>query len=426
MNLASPRRRRPPKRGTLDEKRIVNDRTALMECHELIEMVRKGEDSFRQFKEKVDSIDKLAVELSAFANSEGGCLVVGVTDRGELAGIDREEAGRLNQWIANAASSKIEPPLFVRTEILICEEKRLLIVHVPRGPHKPYAVNKMEFWVKNGADKRRATREELFRLMQSSRLLFADEIETDADLTRFDQKYFDWFCARYYKEPIEGFEIEKVRLLKNLKLMGESNLSLAGLLLFGKDPGLFYPYFSIRATYYEGTDKSVVVFRDKEEIGGKLIDQFTTAVAFVKRNLHRLQKSGDFNAPGELEIPAVAFSEAISNAIVHRDYFVHSPIFVDLFVDRLEITSPGALPNTLNEENIRYGVHIERNPTILSMLERDRDFKYSGRGSGIPRMIKSCREAGVDLHFFNDRELQVFKAKFARPEKADIAARPAP
>ncbi len=394
-----------------------------MECHELIEMVRKGEDSSRQFKEKIDSIDRLAVEMSAFANSDGGFLIVGVSDKGELTGIEREEAGRLNQWIANAAASKIEPPLFVRTEILICDDKRILVVLVPRGAHKPYAVNKMEFWVKNGADKRRATREELFRLMQSRRNLFADEIETEANADRFDWKYFDWFCDQYYEESVKQLGIANDRLLKNLKLMGESNLTLAGLLLFGKDPQLSYPFFSIRATYFEGTDKSVEVFRDKEEVGGKLIDQFKSGVAFVKRNLHRLQKSDEFNAPGELEIPEIAFSEAISNAIVHRDYFFNSPIFIDLFLDRLEITSPGPLPNTLNEESIRFGVHIERNPTVLSMLQRDREFKYSGRGSGIPRIVRSCREAGLNVDFVNDKKLQFFKVAFARPRKADIVAR---
>ena len=396
-----------------------------MECNELVQMVRKGEDSSCQLKEHISSIDKLAVEMSAFANSDGGVLVVGVSDRGAIVGIEREELGKLNQWISNAASSKIEPPISVRTEIVMCEEKRVLVVSVPRGPHKPYAVKKTEFWVKNGADKRRASREELFRLMQSSRILFADEIETDADLSHFDRKHFEWFCEQYYEAPEERFEIENERLLKNLKLMGDNRLTLAGLLLFGKSPQSFYPYFCVRATYFEGEDKSVEVFRDKEEIGGKLIDQFKSAVSFVKRNIHRIQKDDDFNAPGILEIPAVAFYEAISNAIIHRDYFFNAPIFVNLFIDRLEIESPGPLPNTLTEENIRLGVHIERNPTILSMLARDREFKYSGRGSGIPRIVRSCREADVAVEFIDDKDLQCFKTVFFRPRKADIAARPA-
>ncbi len=288
-----------------------------MECNELVQMVRKGEDSSCQLKEHISSIDKLAVEMK-----------------------------------------------------------------------------------KN-----------------------TDEIETDADLSHFDRKHFERFCEQYYEAPEERFEIENERLLKNLKLMGDNRLTLAGLLLFGKSPQ--NSYFCVRATYFEGEDKSVEVFRDKEEIGGKLIDQFKSAVSFVKRNIHRIQKDDDFNAPGILEIPAVAFYEAISNAIIHRDYFFNAPIFVNLFIDRLEIESPGPLPNTLTEENIRLGVHIERNPIILSMLARDREFKYSGRGSGIPRILRSCREADIAVEFIDDKGLQCFKTVFFRPRKADIAARPA-
>ncbi|MDM8538836.1 putative DNA binding domain-containing protein, partial [Desulfobacterales bacterium HSG17] len=376
---------------------------------------KKGEDSFYQFKEKINSIDNLAVELSAFANSDGGVLIIGVSDKGILKGINREEVGKLNQWVSNASTSKIVPPIFVRSETLLCNKKRILIIYIPRGLNKPYAVNKMEFWVKNGADKRRVTREELFRLMQASRNIFADEIETGADISNLDQNYFDQFYKQYYDDSITDLEISNEKLLTNLKLMGENNLTLAGLLLFGINPELFAPSFSIKATYFEGYDKSVDVFRDKEEIRGRLIDQYKNSIAFIKRNLHRLQNDNNFNAPGELEILESAFTEAVSNAIIHRDYFINSPIFINLFFDRLEIVSPGTLPNTLTEENIKYGVHIERNPTILSMLERDREFRYSGRGSGIPRIIKKCREKNLEVCFINEKKLQLFKVVFERP-----------
>ncbi|QTA86420.1 RNA-binding domain-containing protein [Desulfonema magnum] len=385
-----------------------------MNCNELIEIISKGEDSSHQFKEKIKSIDLLAVEISAFANSEGGILIAGVSDKGDLAGLDTEEIRKLNQWISNATSSKIDPPLFVRTEILLCEGKRILIIYTPRGLYKPYAVNKAEFWVKNGADKRRATREELFRLMQSFRNIFADELETDASMADFDYDYFERYYKNYYEEEvaISGVNVEK--LLKNLKLAGERNLTLAGLLVFGKYPEQRIPYFSIKATYFDGSDVSVEYFRDKQEIRGKLAEQFTEGVSFIKRNLHRVQKDNEFNAPGELEIPESAFAEAVSNAIIHRDYFISAPIFIHLFTERLELISPGTLPNTLTEENIRFGVHVERNPTLLSMLEKDRKFRYSGRGSGIPRIIRVCRETGVDVRFVNDISEHRFKVVFGR------------
>ena len=115
-----------------------------------------------------------------------------------------------------------------------------------------------------------------------------------------------------------------------------------------------------------------------------------------------------------LEIPEETFSEIIANAIVHRNYYIDSSIQINLFDDRLEVNSPGNLPNTINEENIKFGVHIERNPIILYFLEKDTKFRYSGKGTGIPRVIKLCEEAGIKLKLINDRQKQQFSVIFYR------------
>ena len=170
-----------------------------MDCIELSQILDNGEDTKHQFKQDFNSIDKLAAEISAFANSQGGLIIVGVSDIGEIIGINKEEISRLNQWLSNATSQKIDPPIFVSTEILKCDDKRILIINIPLGTSKPYAVNKSEFWVKNGADKRRATREELFRLMQASSLISADE-----KIKRYGQKPVTSFLPdiKYLPNPI--------------------------------------------------------------------------------------------------------------------------------------------------------------------------------------------------------------------------------
>jgi predicted HTH transcriptional regulator len=145
-----------------------------MNVQHVSERLRAGEDSSHQFKTNFTSIDHLAVEIAAFANSQGGSIWVGVDDRGEVVGLESTDVQRLNQWISNATTQKIEPPLFVSTETALWNDRVILVIAVPRGPHKPYSVNRSEFWVKNGADKRRATREELFRLMQAASQLFAE------------------------------------------------------------------------------------------------------------------------------------------------------------------------------------------------------------------------------------------------------------
>lgn len=385
-----------------------------MDCRELLEIIDQGEDYTHQFKENFSNIDKLAAEISAFANSEGGMIIIGVTDSGELKGLSKEDVGRLNQWISNATTDKIDKQIFVKTEVLTCREKRVLIIHVPRGLNKPYAVNRVDVWVKSGADKRRAPIEEVLRLAQTSGLLYADELETEAAMEDFDKDFFLKHYEHYYKEEIEKLEIPLEKLLANIRLLKGERLTLAGLLLFGRKPERRRPQFSIKATFFDGNDISMHHFKDKEDITGKLIDQFNKAAVFIKRNLRLVQKHKNFNAPGVLEIPEYAFSEIIANAIVHRNYYINAQVQIYLFDNRLEIVSPGNLPNTITEENIKFGVHIERNPTILSFLEKDPGFSYSGRGSGIPSVLKMCKQAGVEVQFLDDKQKQQFKVTFFR------------
>ncbi|MBA7616851.1 hypothetical protein ES703_24151 [subsurface metagenome] len=386
----------------------------IVDCIELLEILDGGEDTTHQFKSNFDSIDKLAVEICAFVNTDGGMIIIGVSDTGELVGLSKEEVHRLNQWISNATTNKLDKQIIVKTEVLVCERKRVLIIYVPRGSNKPYAFNRIDVWVKHGADKRRAPIEEVLRLAQTSGLLFADEAETEATITEFDENFFKERFKGIYTEELENTGIPFTNLLTNIKLLKNEHLTLAGLLLFGKRSERFRPQFIIKTTYFDGSDISVQNYIDKEEIQGKLIDQFKKGKDFVRRNLKNQQAGQGFNAPGKLEIPEEAFSEITANAIVHRNYYINAPIQIHLFNDRLEINSPGNLPNTIDEENIKFGVHMERNPTILSFLEKDIEFRYTGRGSGIPRALKLCEKEGVEINFIDDRATQQFKVIFMR------------
>ncbi len=373
--------------------------------------LKKGEDSSRQFKDNLSSIDKLAVEISAFANTNGGKIYLGVDDNGVIKGLSHDDIKHLNQWISTATSQKIEPPIFVQTEkIVLSDEKTIVIITVPKGTNKPYSVNKTEFWVKNGANKRRASREELFRLMQSSSRLYADEMEAGVEIDSFDFSYFAEFYRTVYGETLDDITISKEQLLNNLKLAKDKHLTLAGLLLFGKQVELIKPQFSIKGTCYINDDE----FWDKEDIGGKLFEQQKKGVDFILRNLRRRQTDNDFNSPGELEIPLPAVKEAVANALVHRDYFINSSIFINIFTDRVEIVSAGLLPNTLTVESIKLGIQIERNPIILSFMAKFPETGYTGRGCGISRMLRLCQEKGVPLKLINDTDRNLFKVVFYR------------
>ena len=382
-----------------------------MKDTEIKKEIAKGEDSFRQFKEKFSSIDQLTAEIVAFANSQGGHIFIGVNDEGRIFGIEQADIKRLNQWISNVTSQKIEPPLFVQTQNALIDDKLLMLIMVPQGENKPYCANKSDYWVKTGADKRRASREELFRLMQASSRLYADEMATEHDIEELDLFYFSEAYKQIFDDDVNELEIPKQQLLQNLKLAKGDKLTLAGIMLFGRQPQFARPQFSIKATCYFDENE----YRDKEDIAGKLLEQHRKGVDFVTRNLHRLPVTEGFNEPSQIEIPKKVISEAVANALAHRDYFISAPVFIDVFPDRIEITSPGVLPNTLTVENIKLGIHIERNPVILSFMARFPQTGYSGRGSGIPRMIRMCRDKNLQIEFINDVVGNRFKVVVMRP-----------
>ncbi len=379
----------------------------------LTEIISRGEDSKTQFKLRFNSIDALGAEICAMANTEGGMIVVGVSDTGEIMGV--EDVQRLNQWISNVCSQKIEPPVSVITENVIHNNMLIVIINVPLGTNKPYVVNKNDFWVKTGSDKRRASREELRRLMQASGAFYADEMPVHGTgLADIDMYLFRGFYEENYDTGIDqaGLPIEKI--MSNLMLMKKENLTLAGLLLFGKHPELLRPQYIIKAVAFAGNEIGDSKYLDSEDICGPMQAVFKNGMAFLKRNLKKKQKEQLFFSLGIMEIPEVALEEAYVNALIHRDYFISSGIRLFVFDNRVEIISPGNLPNTVTTENIKYGIQIVRNPILISFVNKLR-IPYRGIGSGIIRMIKECRKAEIPVpEFIEDKDTHLFKVIFAR------------
>ena len=388
-----------------------------MTTSELHETISRGEDSKTQLKRQFNSIDALATELAAMLNSEGGLLIVGVSDSGEICGVT--DIRQLNQWISNACSQKIEPPVSVMTENLSIGDKLVVVISVPLGTDKPYAVNKTAFWVKVGADKRRATREELRRLMQASGTLYADEMPLahtswdELDLLRFRD-----FYKQQYNQDIDQLNAFTERSLSNLKLLKSPHLTLAGLLLFGKEPQQIRPPLMVKAVAFIGNRLEGTEYLDSEDIGSTLAEQFKGTMGFLKRNLRKQQNGQNFNFPGILEIPEIALEEAVVNALVHRDYPISSSIRVFIFDNRVEIISPGKLPNTATVESIRAGIQIVRNPVLISFVPK-LGIPYRGLGSGVPRMIEECRKANLpEPKFIEDKVAETFTVVFNRPPRA--------
>ena len=384
-----------------------------MEIAELLEIIAHGEDSRHQFKANVTNETSLARELVAFSNSGGGNLFIGVSDDGTFSGLTREDMGRLNQLVSNAASQQVRPPVNPQTENIATPDGLVMRVIVPDGISKPYMDKDGVIWVKSGADKRKATsREEIQRLYQSAGLIHGDEIPVPGmTLSDLDIVYFKRFFEKTFGEPIERQEISLQDILYNMNLMKDGVLNVSGALLFAKNPNLRLPLFIVKAVAFPGNDIHETTYLDSRDITGKLSDIFHQSMSFVLGNIRHIQDDQDVNAPGRPEIPRITLEELIANALIHRDYFVSAPVRIFVFDNRVEIISPGHLPNNLTVENIKAGNSNIRNPILASYATKI--LPYRGLGSGITRALK----AYPYIDFKDDHDGNLFKVTVWRKQE---------
>ena len=385
-----------------------------MNLNELKAQVALGEDSRRQFKQDATNADALAAEIAAFANSEGGLILLGAADDGALPGLSRADVARLNQLIGNAASQHVRSPITVQTENLELDNGRLAIVlTVPKGMDKPYFDKNGVIWLKSGAEKRRVnSKEELRRLFQSVDQFHADELPTKAGIDRLDKLRFRDFLRDVYHLEYPDTAQERLTLLQNMNLAADDGLlNLAGVLLFAERPEWIKPQFIVKAIRYPGIAIHASEYLDSEDFVGPLPQQFADALAFVMRNLRKVQAGQGINAPGTPEIPPSVFEELLVNALAHRDYLVSAPIRLFIFDDRIEIVSPGHLPNNLTVAKIRTGNSNIRNPILVSYIAKGL-LPYRGLGSGIKRALEDWPE----IDFSDDRDGCLFTATVHRKE----------
>ncbi|MEW6653285.1 MAG: RNA-binding domain-containing protein [Bacteroidota bacterium] len=384
-----------------------------MDSLEVLDIISKGEDSSHQFKVDIANTTSLAGDMAAFSNTNGGMILIGVDDNNNIVGLSNDDIRRINQLISNTATSNIKNPINPISENIIVGDKKIIVVKVEEGLDKPYLDNEGAIWVKSGSDKRRVTsKEELRRLFQSSDIFHADEIPVhSATIEELDLPFFKDFCRIVYSKDLDHLEIPMIQFLENIGIAKNQELNLTGLLVFSKYPQKFKPQFIIKAVSYDGNDIAGTKYRDSEDISGKIQNQYSLSLSFVKRNLKKIQTTNSFNTQGEMEIPEEVFEELLANALMHRDYFVSAPIRLFIFDNRVEIISPGILPNNLTVENIKSGVSNIRNPILTSFITKNNLIKYRGMGTGIIRALNKYPE----ITFTNERDNNQFRVVIQRP-----------
>jgi len=392
-----------------------------MDAIELLDLIQKGESSLVQFKERVVKKDKkksaydLGTEMVAFLNTNGGTLIIGVNDdTGDINGLTYEELQETNGLLANVASDNDKPQIFISTETINVDGENVIVVQIPEGISKPHTDNKGIIWMKNGSDKRRVnSRDEMARLLQSSGNLFADETTIrDSSINDIDEKEFETFIKEKHNKTIIELGLSIPELLTNMGMLKDGNLTLGCILLFGKEPQKFRPTYTVHCIAFKGNDIKGTEFRSKKDpFVGNLKFVYEQTLSFIVQNLNEIQTEGGFNSRGKLEVPIETIEELLVNALVHRDYFILSTIKVFIFDNRIEIISPGKLPNTLTVENIKMGTSIAINPILYSNSRYVLPFE--GAGSGILRAI----EQFPDLDLINDSDREIFISIIKRNSK---------
>lgn len=376
-----------------------------MEEFELRNQILLGEDSTRQFKREPSVDEKMAREIVAFANSGGGRIFVGVEKDGTIKGLSGAVAEKVGEEMAKIAWQRVKPPFSILSKSIPTTDGIVVVIEVADGPSKPYCDNKGIYYVKNGPDKYPIqSPEELARLFQSGEKLYAEsQVVAASTLEDFDHERFERFYETKYSEtpPSRRDESEAYqRTLENLELVDSGRVTVAGLLLFGDHRRLpvLLPEMKIDAVWFKGTERASSEWHDQRRIDGTLSEQYDEGMGFLKRWNARIQGEGSFNQNGTPEIPETVFEELLVNALIHRDYFIKDSIKLFIFDDRIEIRSPGKLPNSLTVDQIRKGIRRSRNVLLASFAPDLLNFR--GIGSGIVRALKAWHS----ISWVNDKD----------------------
>lgn len=376
---------------------------------ELLELIGSGESSGLEFKR--DDIDNraLARELVAFSNFRGGMLLLGVEDDGQISGITRPRQD-LEEWVMNTCRDKIRPGIIPFFEVLrdIEPGKDVALISVTRGfaVHSVWHNAKHHYYIRVGTQSREPTPEELSRLFQQ-RGAIRSELQpvSGATLADLDLRRLRGYFVQVRQQSVpENGDVGAWRtLLLNTELMVEDGVTVGGMLLFGATPNRFLPQAGISATAFPGTDKDYAV-RERAALRGPLTPLLGTneqlvenglveqALDFIRRNTTRTTDLEQGRRVDRPEYPSEVIREGVVNALVHRDYLLTgTDIELSIYSDRLEIISPGYLPNGITPDRMRTGCRAARNPLIKDIMS---DFGYVEHlGMGIPRkIIRGMRE----------------------------------
>jgi predicted HTH transcriptional regulator len=381
----------------------------------LLQHIRLGEDSSLELKSlefrgsRITGPDRkgMADELAAIANTANGVIVLGVDDKSKtIVGIPQERLDDVETWVREICNDGITPPLVcgIRKIPLITDEgkERIIIrIDVPRSLYVHQSPG--GYFQRIGSSKRQMTPDILARLFQQrsqTRIIrFDEQPVTSASRGCLEKALWKKFRTPLSPENDEEF-LMKLKLLCSDE---DGNLypTVSGVLMACKQPQEHLVNAFIQCVAYRGTERNAAYQLDAKDITGPLDEQITGACRFVERNM-RVSAEKDPARHDRPQYAMQAVFEAVVNAVAHRDYSIQgSKIRLHMFSDRLEMYSPGAIPNTMTIESLPLR-QSARNELLTSLLARcpvpgenlsgDRRYIMDKRGEGVPIILSESEK----------------------------------
>ena len=358
----------------------------------------ENESSTLEFKRVLSKNDQIIKTVVAFCNQKGGRLIIGIDNDGTIVGLAEELITQTIEYLDKSIYEACIPPIIPAVYAQRIGEKVVLVIQVSAGMNKPYYIKSQGLekgtYIRLGRSTMRANADIIQELQWQKQGRSYDTMPVyHASIDELDSEKFSQFLGRRKDGDKKSPEISVSLQAYNLTAEEHAHRypSIAGMLLFGKNPQRYLSEAFIICTHFEGIEgREAIATRD---CVGTLFEQFESAYAFVIRQLEHSFTIKGPRRKETLEIPPEALREALLNAIVHRNYHINAPIKVAVFQNRIEIFSPGDFPGPLNVANLTMGNSYMRNLAIVTVF---RQMGYIEKlGSGFITILSSYQREGL-------------------------------
>ncbi len=387
-----------------------------MKTDDLLKLIRNGENSGLEFKRDTIRPEKLAKEVVAMANLQGGRILLGIEDDGSIQGIQRKN---LCEWVMDTVFGRYVHPLIIPfyEEVQLEEDKRVAVVSFPQGVSKPYVVrskDREDIYIRIGSISRLATREQQMRLFETGGILHSEAMPVPgSSFESLDKVRLENYIRDVLRDPeVPASDAEWMERLEGLGLMVQNRdqaflCTIAGLVLFGTSPRRYLKQSGLRVMVFKGLDKEYQALMDrvldgpmvgrwqfgkegKQLIDDGLIEKCANCLEpFISVESPSIDRT--FRREKSWKYPLEAVRETMINALAHRDWTRFVDIEIGVYSDRMEVISPGSLQNSMTVNKMITGQRSTRNQIIVEILK---DYGYvDARGMGIRTKVVPLMKA---------------------------------